>query len=130
MLAWINYCVHELLYVLQVKHIVPSIHVIYVIVAHGMERLTKSLGSEGLLIPTINGHDFENLTFGKSNPLRIVFVSVMSNFNWISVHQDELIELTSFQRIIWIEVDSLRKDVKKNFRNLFKIELWLNESNF
>ena len=70
-----------MLVALQVKHIVPSIHVIYVIVAHGMERLTKSFTSEGFLIPIYNGHDSENLTLGKNNPLRIVFVSVMSNFN-------------------------------------------------
>ena len=70
-----------MLVALQVKHIVPSIYVVYVIVAHGMERLTKSLASEGFFIPICNGHDSENLTFGKNNPLRIVFVSVMSNFN-------------------------------------------------
>ena len=70
-----------MLVALQVKHIVPSIHVIYVIVAHGMERLTENVANEGFLIPICNGHDSENLTFGKSNPLRIVFISVMSNFN-------------------------------------------------
>ena len=70
-----------MLVALQIKHIVPSIHIIYVIVAHGMEMLTKRLASEGLLIPISNGHDSENLTFGKSNPLRIIFISVMSNFN-------------------------------------------------
>ena len=70
-----------MLVALQIKHIVPSIHTIYVIVAHGMERLTKRLASEGFFIPINNGHDSENLTFGKSNPLRIVFISVMSNFN-------------------------------------------------
>ena len=85
-----------MLVTLQVKHIVPSIHVVHVIVAHGMERLTKSLASEEFFIPIYNGHDSENLTFGKSNPLRIVFISVMSNFNGIGVHQYELIELTSF----------------------------------
>ena len=65
-----------MLITLQIKHIVPSIHIIYVIVAHGMERLTKHLASEGFLIPISNGHDSKNLTFGKSNPLRIVFISV------------------------------------------------------
>ena len=70
-----------MLVTLQVKHIVPNIHVVYVVVAHGMERLTKRFTSEGFFIPIINGHDSKNLTFGKSNPLRIVFISVMSNFN-------------------------------------------------
>ena len=70
-----------MLVTLQVKHIVPSIHIIYVIVAHGMERLTKCLASERFFIPISNDHDSKNLTFGKSNHLRIVFISVMSNFN-------------------------------------------------
>ena len=41
-----------------------------------MKRLAKGLASEGFFILIRNGHDFENLTFGKSNPLRIVFISV------------------------------------------------------
>ena len=38
-----------MLVTLQVKHIVPSIHIIHIIEAHGMERLTKRLASEGFL---------------------------------------------------------------------------------
>ena len=30
-----------------------------------MKRLTKGLASEGFFIPISNGHDSENLTFGK-----------------------------------------------------------------
>ena len=70
-----------MLVTLQIKYIVPNIHIIYVIVAHGMEKLTKRLAGEGFFIPISHGHDFKNLTFGKSNSLRIVFISVMSNFN-------------------------------------------------
>ena len=70
-----------MLIALKIKHIIPSIHIIYEIVAHGMKRLTKSLASEGFFILIRNDHDFENLTFGKSNHLRIVFINVMSNFN-------------------------------------------------
>ena len=70
-----------MLVTLQVKHIVPSIHIIHIIEAHGMERLTKCLTGEGFFIPIRHGHDFKNLTFGKGNPLRIVFINVMSNFN-------------------------------------------------
>ena len=70
-----------MLVALQIKHIVPSIHIIYVTVAHGMEMFTKRLASEGFFIPVSNGHDFNNLTFRKGNPLRIVFINVMSNFN-------------------------------------------------
>ena len=53
-----------MLVTLQVKHIVPSIHIVYVVVAHGIERLTKRFASEGFFILISNGHDFENLTFG------------------------------------------------------------------
>ena len=62
------------------KHVIPYIHVVYVVVAHVMERLTKSLTSKGLLIPINQGHDSKNLTFRGCNPLRIVFISIMSNF--------------------------------------------------
>ena len=70
-----------MLVALQIKHIVPSIHIIYIIVAHGMEMLTKHLTGEGFFILISNGHDSKNLTFEKSNLLRIVFISVMSNLN-------------------------------------------------
>ena len=63
------------------KHIVPSIHIVYAIVTHGMERLTKCLASERFFIPISNGHDFKNLKFGEGNPLRIVFINIMNNFN-------------------------------------------------
>ena len=67
-----------------------------------MKRSAKSLASKRFFILISNDYNSDNLTFGKSNILMIVFISVMSNLNWIGVHQDELIKLTSFQMIIWI----------------------------
>ena len=89
-----------MLVALQIKHIVPNIHIIYVIVAHEMEMLTKCLTGDGFFIPINNGHDSENLTFGKSNRFSIFVVFDVSVFVFVfvsvGVHQYELIELTSF----------------------------------
>ena len=67
-----------MLITLQIKHVILDIQVV---VAHGMERLTKSLASKGLLIPTSQGHDSKNLTFEECNPPRIVFINIISNFD-------------------------------------------------
>ena len=52
-----------MLIALQIKHIVPGIHIAYVIEAHGMKRLTKHFINEGFFIPINNGHDSKNSTF-------------------------------------------------------------------
>ena len=70
-----------MLITLQIEHVIPDIHVVYVVVSYEMERLTKSLASKGLLIPINQVLDSMNLTFGECNPLRIVFIRIMSNFD-------------------------------------------------
>ena len=70
-----------MLITLHIEHVIPDIHVVYVVVAYEMERLTKSLASKGLLIPISQVHDSMNLTFGECNLLRIVFIRIMSNFD-------------------------------------------------
>ena len=70
-----------MLITLQIEHLIPDIHVVYVVVAYEMEKLTKSLASKGLLIPISRVHDSMNLTFGECDPLRIVLIRIMSNFD-------------------------------------------------
>ena len=63
------------------KHVIPYIQVVYVVVAHGMKNLTENLVSKGLLTPISQGYNSKNLTFRECNPLRIVFINIMSNFD-------------------------------------------------
>ena len=70
-----------MLITLQIKHIVPSIHIVYVVEAHEMKMLNKNFTSEGFLIPINNGHDYKNLTFRECNSLRIVSINIRSNLD-------------------------------------------------
>ena len=36
-----------MLITLQIEHVIPDIHVVFVVIAHGMEILIKSLASKG-----------------------------------------------------------------------------------
>ena len=39
-----------MLITLQIEHVIPDIHVVFVVIAHGMEILIKSLASKGFFL--------------------------------------------------------------------------------